>query len=309
MNYRVYGLSLASTIPLPELQPADDPATIDFAMGRGEVPRDGWRWLPVRQTTDGSPWLALGARADGAYLLAFAGGVDFTVSAAGRIEAHARPGAPMHTVRHLLIDQVLPQWLSHTGRLVLHASAVQAPFGAIAFLGRTGTGKSTLAASFAASGSPLLADDAVVVESRNGKAVALVAYPGVRIWPDVLAALGEADDSARVAHYTAKCRLGPANSGLTFAAGPLPLRRLYILDPANGDAPPDIAPVSRREQVIELIKNTYVMDLSDRARLAAQLDRAIVEGGPIEVRRLQYPHAAGALARVRRAILADLDRP
>ena len=170
MNYRVYGLSLASDLPLPELQPTDDPATIVFALGQGDVNRDGWRSLPVRQATDGSPWLALGVR-DGAYLLGFAGGVDFVVTSDGRIETYARPGTPMHTVRHLLIDQVLPQWLSHTGRLVLHASAVQAPYGAVAFLGRTGTGKSTLAASFAASGSPLLADDAVVVESRGGKAV------------------------------------------------------------------------------------------------------------------------------------------
>lgn len=307
MNYRVYGLSLASDIPLPELQPTDDPATIVFALGEGDVNRDGWRWLPVRQTTDGSPWLALGAR-EGAYLLGFAGGVEFVIAAGGRIEAHARPEAPMHTVRHLLIDQVLPQWLSHTGRLVLHASAVQGPLGAVAFLGRTGTGKSTLAASFAASGSPLLADDAVVVERRGGRAFAVVAYPGVRVWPDVLAALGEVDDSARVAHYTAKCRLGPVNSGLAFAAGPLPLRRLYVLDPATGDAPAAITPLSKREQVIELVKNTYVMDLTDRARLTAQLDRAIVEGGPVDVRRLQYPHAADALPLVRRAILADLDR-
>ncbi len=141
------------------------------------------------------------------------------------------------------------------------------------------------------------------------RAFAIVAYPGVRVWPDVLPAIDEADDSARVAHDTMKCRLGPANSGLTFAAGPQPIRRLYVLDPAKGDAPATIAPLSKREQAIELIKNTYVMDLTDRARLVAQLDRVIVEGGSIDVRRLQYPHAAAALARVRRAILADLDRP
>ncbi len=52
------------------------------------------------------------------------------------------------TLQHLLFDQILPRLIAHAGRLVLHASAVGASAGAILFLGGTGQGKSTLAASF-----------------------------------------------------------------------------------------------------------------------------------------------------------------
>ena len=46
------------------------------------------------------------------------------------------------------------------------------------------SGKSTLVASFAASGARIITDDALVVEPRGNQWWAVRSYPGVRLWPE-----------------------------------------------------------------------------------------------------------------------------
>ncbi|HKS96499.1 MAG TPA: hypothetical protein VJV74_10250, partial [Terriglobia bacterium] len=120
-----------------------------------------------------------------------------------------RKAIPLDTVRHLFLDQVFPLLLSKRGRLVLHASAVLIPGGAIAFLGETGQGKSTLASSFSQRGFPFLTDDCLLLEEKGGQLVGIPSYPGLRLWPKTVAALfAEEPPVSRVAHYTTKKRLG-----------------------------------------------------------------------------------------------------
>ena len=92
-------------------------------------------------------------------------------------------------MRHLLLDQVMPLVLSRD-RLVLHASAVATPAGAAAFIGFTGAGKSTLAASLSAAGFPILSDDCLVIERDGRGFLARPFYPGARLWPDSVHAVG-----------------------------------------------------------------------------------------------------------------------
>ena len=58
--------------------------------------------------------------------------------------------------------------LHQRGRMVLHASAVNINDGAVAFMGHNGAGKSTTTFSFMASGYPLVADDILSLEFREG---------------------------------------------------------------------------------------------------------------------------------------------
>ena len=69
--------------------------------------------------------------------------------------------------------------LTRRSRLVLQAGAIDTPLGAIALLGRTGIGKSTLAASLARAGFPLIADDFLLLRDDI---VAVPSYPGLRLW-------------------------------------------------------------------------------------------------------------------------------
>lgn len=102
-------------------------------------------------------------------------------------------------LRHLLLDQVLPRLACSLGELILHASCVTNWTRTIAFIGRSGAGKSTMAAGFLNDGWRLLSDDCVLIrqfpyESPADSAVhpgwqVLGAYPGLKLLPDSIKAL------------------------------------------------------------------------------------------------------------------------
>ncbi len=92
------------------------------------------------------------------------------------------PSAPVDLVRAAYLGSVLPMAVQALGREVLHASAVLARVGVVAFCAVSTTGKSTLAAEFNRRDYPLWADDAVAWEQVRGtaEAVALPFDPPVR---------------------------------------------------------------------------------------------------------------------------------
>src|SRR5215471_18134727 len=209
-SYNICNIALESDLNLPELEAAKTHTPgIRFLMSRTAL-RDDWDCERLHTWTlpDGTPWLEIGRQARG-YLLRFEELVDFVVSRdARKIVCYADSDIPSETVRHLLLDQVLPLVLSSQGQLVVHGSAVLTPTGTIAFVGDSGSGKSTLASSFIEEGMAILTDDCLLLEENEGCLTAVPSYPGVRLWPKVVdAMLGMARDLAEVAHYTEKKRL------------------------------------------------------------------------------------------------------
>ncbi len=309
--YKVCDVALESDVPLPELRAAaNGKPEFRFALSRAPVDTgDDCQWLHIWSLQDDTPWLMLGRRAGG-YLLRFPGMADFAVSQdATEIFCWAPPDAPAETVRHLLLDQVIPLLLSRQGHLVLHSSAVSAPEGAIAFVGRTGSGKSTLAASFSAEGMPVLADDCLLLKEEGGRLMAVPSYPGVRLWPETADALFGAGRSwPDVAHYTEKKRVD-GDAGIAFSARPAGLRRVYFLElPEEDRSEPEvrIQTLSARDAAIELVKFTYLIDVTDRERLQQEFERlSRVAVQPLFFR-LSFPHNLERLPEVRRAVLGNV---
>src|SRR5688572_17324577 len=125
-----------------------------------DAPFHGWSF------PDGTPWTAF-YRTSSGLLLRFPDLADFEVSADGRhVTCAPVPGISPATIEHLYLNQVLPLALSKLGKLVFHASAVDAGGGAVAFLAASGRGKSTLAAGFAVNGHQFLTDDGLVLEPK-----------------------------------------------------------------------------------------------------------------------------------------------
>ncbi len=234
------------------------------------------------------------------------------VSAGGRqIGVCADASVPADTVRHLLIDQVLPLAISHLGHLVLHAGAValQTAGQGVAFIGPAGAGKSTLTASLTDAGCRLLADDALVV-SLGPPLLARPAYPGVRLWPEVaLPVYGserDVDALPRVASYTAKRRVR-GNGSWQLADQPVPLERVHLLAEREDDQVV-IERLRPRDALVALLSHTYVLDVSDRDRLQAQFVSVSRALAAFDVRRLGYPRTLDRLGAVRAAIIEDLRR-
>jgi hypothetical protein len=253
------------------------------------------------ESPEGRTWTEF-HRSGTSYLLRFPGYADFEVSACGtRVAGYPAAGVDPATLEHLYINQVLPLALSRQGRLSFHASAVTVGEGAIAFLGRSGRGKSTLAAQFAATGERFLTDDGLIlVECSSGLQVQ-PNRPSIRLWHDSRQALlHEGLTVAPPVSYTSKARV-LAGEGLPFCEEPRRLIAAYVLD---GDETPDTA-IQKAEgvqAVIGWIGNSFLLDVEDRTLLTHHFENAIRVTTAVPTFHLHYPRRYEALPDVQAAI-------
>ena len=251
---------------------------------------------------DGTKWAQF-YRVDQNYLVSFPGLGDFDVSADGRaVRAWPAPGISEDTMQHLYLNQVMPLALSKQGRIVFHASAVEAGNGAVAFLGESGRGKSTLAGSFASGGQRFLTDDALLLDPMEGGYLVQPSHPSIRLWDDSQEALLTADaELAPPVQYTPKARILSGDS-LPFCDAARRLQRVYFL----GDGSAEELTIQRMrpsEAMIGLVKNSFLLDIEAQEMLSSHFDLlAEMVALPIYYH-LDYPRAFAALPEIRQGIL------
>jgi hypothetical protein len=296
--YRFCGETIVSRVDLSLLPRSDsfNPACTIERASTSDRPATG-RWFHHWRIGRQPPWLSF-ARHDDGYLLRFSDLADVHVSGDGAtIRVSPSRALPRDTLVHLLLDQVLPLALSHRGRVLLHASAIHVPgIGALAFVGSTGRGKSTLAAALATRGGRILADDCLAVDPCAGGWQVLPAYPGLRLWPDAAARqLRRGTRARRVAHYTSKRRVRGA--ALRFDDRPSPLRVLFLLSDRGTTGPAvSIRRCRAAARLMGLVKHAYVLDIEDRQRLARTFDALASIATAVPVVRLRVGHGHGRLA-------------
>lgn len=254
---------------------------------------------------DGTPWMQL-YRLGASYLLRFPGLADFSVGADGReVQAWAAPGVNAATVEHLYLNQVLPMALSRQGKLVIHASAVEVNGQCVAFVGQSGLGKSTLAASFATTGAGFLTDDGLRLEWQEGLLTAIPSHPSIRLWDDSRSALvGVAGALAPAVEYTSKARI-LAGNGLAFCAEPRTLAAIFFLGDGSSESTA-IERVSPADALMRLVQSSFLLDIDKRELLAWHFDDiSRIANLPLHYH-LDYPRRYAALPQVRQAVLARL---
>jgi hypothetical protein len=310
-TYRFAGMAVASEVPLPELPDLEttEPAIIFRLRPPSVGPGPAITWVHEWRQQDGLVTLACG-HAPERYHLRFADQTDFAIGAGGAtIECRAAPDTPPATIRHYLLDQVLPRVLSHAGRVVLHASAVETPAGAIAFLGASGSGKSTVAAGLGRLGYRVLADDSVVVDATADGFAGLPTYTGIRLWPDVATSLYGASGPAELeGGQGAKHRVDHWRGAMNGGAAAVPLHGFYVLDPLEelSDGQLSIVPMSRRDAHVAVTRNAFRLDPSDRQRLRADFDFAARLVTGVDAFALGYPRELSRLPVVCEAVLDHL---
>jgi hypothetical protein len=140
--------------------------------------------------------------------------------------------------------------------LPLHASAVSNGNGVIAFVGRSGQGKSSLAAHLSERGFTVVGDDVCLMNTAVDPAMVLPAAPWLKLWRNSLETLGKRPDGLeRVFSVDDKYRLPLSNK-----LEPEPIRRLVFLDPADHSAP-------TLEEVTAIEAIPLLMDLTHQAYL------------------------------------------
>jgi hypothetical protein len=252
-QYRAFGVTIASTVDLRNLNAvdhgdADAALTVEAA---GASPGTVSHWLHQWRLGRDLSRVSFGRTTDG-YLVRFDGVTDFMVSHTGTLvrcpDPAAHAGVP---IEHLLLDQVVPLALARQGHLLLHASAVHVPgFGAIAILGRSRRGKSTLAAAFARH-AEIIADDCLRIDAASGSFHAVPSYPELRLWSDAGAKLRFDADVFR------------------FKAGDSPLRAIFVLGARSTRGPAAVVcPVPAARAFVQVARHQFQLDVADRRDLA-----------------------------------------
>ena len=311
MLYHGFGRVMESDLPLPELIPCEAGAP-DFrvrldpsaARAAGLEPAAAWETLLV--DSKGRPW-AEAAAAGRDVRVRFREMADFLVGADGReVAVSPLPDLPPATLRHLLLDQLMPFVLSQGGDAVLHGSGVEVRGAAVVLLGESGAGKSTMAAALCANGHPLLSDDVAILRPDGDGARVIPSYPGLRLWPEdgPPAGLRGPEEGPAVAHYTTKVRVPAAGLRGGAAVRPVPLGRIVLLFPATAEAwtgaPPRPEPVPPREALMEVLVHAFLLRGSNREHVQRQFEILALPGILSRVRVLRFPRD-----RTRLSALAD----
>jgi hypothetical protein len=307
-RYGVYGISLRSQIPLSLPAPEDSSLQeIELRIGSSSLFSKALQGATLRP--DPAAWYQHAHLPDGSTYVRWEGLFEFLVSADGRrITCGWSGSASQESFQVYALGQALSFALVKRGFEPLHATSVVINGSAVAFLGSSGFGKSSLAASFLEAGYQLLTDDLLLLR-KNGEN--FHGYPGpprIKLFPSVARAFLEAN-------------LGgvPMNNGTTKLVIPLfekqvcraatPLKAICVLASSrrvSGKRLVGLVPLPPKEAFVELLRGTYNRRLTDPDRLQRQFAAVTQLVAKVRVFMLSYPRVLRRLPEVREVVLSKI---
>jgi hypothetical protein len=174
VTYQLYGLRIASELPLHQDRVLDDERPPDVVLTVGEsrpVPTAepaGLRFADVVDD-DGTRYYSFVQLADRSYVLRCYRIGDFEVSAdLSTVVLYLDPDADPGLASVLATGTLLAFLILVGGSPLLHASCVEIDGRALAFVGFSGMGKSTVATIMCAAGALLITDDSLRLDLEGG---------------------------------------------------------------------------------------------------------------------------------------------
>lgn len=252
--YRAFGFLIRSQLALPELSVADVGSAVhQVDIRRGTLP-----------DPENMAWLASGVAADAdRFWMDVPDVARVLVRSGNDIVVDPAAGADERDVRLFLLGSAMGALLHQRGLLPLHASVVEVDGGAVAFMGTSGAGKSTVALHLVDQGHPMVSDDICAIEIKaDGVAVVHPGPPRMKLCQRSLAATGRSAAAlAPVPGVREKYQLAVAR---TTADRVLPLRAVILLDHGETGA---VIRITGSAAVAALIANTF------RGELVAPMER------------------------------------
>ncbi|NJK56498.1 MAG: serine kinase [Pleurocapsa sp. SU_5_0] len=154
-------------------------------------------------------------------------------------------------LRPCILGSAMVVLLQQRGFLVLHASCVVVEDEAIAFLGYSGSGKSTIASAFHREGYGILTEDVMAIDTKVDPYLVIPSFPSIKLRADSAEALGYDQGILSPLHPLTQKKVHHLDHG--FVNKSYPLKRIYIL--AQGDRN-EITPLSPKTAFIELVRHT-----------------------------------------------------
>jgi hypothetical protein len=171
-TYRLYGLNVASQLPLHLARPpVDEPPDITVRIGeRREVPPEPQAGSPLAEFVVGDRRLyTMTTLASGEHVLRFHNSVEFVVSGdLATVDTFIAPEVEEALAAVLVTGTMMSFQLAMRRLPLLHASAVDLGARALAFVGASGQGKSTMATLMCSAGASMVTDDVLRVDLSDG---------------------------------------------------------------------------------------------------------------------------------------------
>jgi hypothetical protein len=309
-GYSAHGYVVASELPLPAMPSADPQAAPDLVLRRGEprtVPAARPDGHELALLCDDSNRLCYAMSRDGErVMLRFSGVCDFVADPNLRnVTYHADPRADEHLVGVLASGTLLAVRLVLDGRLALHASAVGVRGRAVAFVGASGMGKSTLAALACVGDGVLVTDDVLHVSDLRTSALA---------WPGAVECRLRGQSSSVVAHFNGGSSVRATADGRTAlspprpVSAPLPLAACVIPLPSKTSARAEVRRLTTMDALLALSRFPRLLGWRDRVSTAHQFQLLadLVQSVPVLEARVPWgpPFDPGAAEYVVQSALA-----
>ncbi len=225
-------------------------------------------------------------RQPGGFLLRFLGEADFAIDTDCRqVTGWPVPGVAENHFQSLYCNAVLPLIGDHLGGLFLHGSAVAVGGRAVAFLGQSGAGKTTLAGAFAKAGHSYLTEDVIELVAGAGTYYLQPKPSGLRLFADSAAYL--IGDDPEMAEGDEKIDVTNAIA-LPFLGTPAPLAAIFLLGPDH-DAPRAIARLDQHRAAQLLMPHSFVLDVEDKGRLRGHFSRIMGLACDVNCYSVDYP--------------------
>jgi hypothetical protein len=287
--YSAYGVCFHSEVPLP-LEAGHGPADVTI------------RHADLEQTAAALRADGIGRRAEGGEIsLLFRDKACFCIRNGSEILLDTASETIANAITLALMGPVMAALLQQRGFLVLHASAVAINGGAIAILGASGWGKSTLAAFLHASGCPLIVDDIVAIRFAEGVPQVYPGFPQMKLWPDSLESIGERPENFPRIYEEREKRARRIEAGF-HRNGALPLHRIYVL--GHGDQL-ELEPLSSHEAFLELTGHSFGIEWLHPVSTAEFFHQRTRIASSVPVHVLRRPRDLELLADAADLILQD----
>ncbi len=304
-RYEVFGVVLASNVEFATLlAPADAPPDVVFELVDSPVvDRDNWG-PPLRSEPGG---FSMHRTGDVDVLLFVDEAVFFLRDE--RISCWLFDDSRTDIAEIRLFGGVLAYWLESRGIPTLHASAVVIDGRAVVFASGNGGGKTSLAAELMRRGHPLLTDDILPIELRDGVPFGRPGYPQVRMWPGEAERYAGGVSGLSLVHPAfAKLRVPVGDGGIgVFCRDPVELEVVYFVYPIEGEAAAEFEPIPPVESVLRLAAASFAAPVAAVAPRPEERFRTLSQvASQVPVSWLMYGKRRSAPSETADAVLGHL---
>lgn len=271
---------------------------------QGELPLQPYDWWGERSTPT-----ALFYRCPEYFLVRFVDQADFQIFLEDNVvRARPVPGVVRKNCQTIFQNTVLPLIANFRGGLNLHACAVSIRGTGVAFVGSSGLGKSTLAASFAKSGHPFLTEDNLSLEREGTIYYVRPSHPVLRLFDDSARALGLIEAVPDAPNHHTKEQF-ETSSAVLHSTRPVRLDRIYLLR-NEGVTDIRLAALSPNRALAELLQHSLILDAQHESRMRSHFERLVALVESVSAFSLDYPRQyeqlASLLTRITEHITEDM---